>query len=304
MRRMWAVLAVAAMFLSAACSTDPDPEEDPAKYLSGTVQIGANSDLPGWSDYVNGVWSGFDISLANWLGHKVGFTPQFLPMTTNERMIKLREASVPGVTAPPIKLVISNFSMTDDRRKEIDFAGPYFSTYQGLLTLSSRPVNELREIEGREVCVTAGSTNQDRIGGFKVLPLPQSTLKQCMDALYAGSVVAVTSDVGVLNGFAARDPKRLRVSPVQVGTERYGIGMPNNRPRLCAFLKAKLTEFVDEAWDQKFKDSLPGIAPQASKPNSQALDPCEQPRPVAQGPAPSATTRAATLTTSARRRRR
>jgi glutamate transport system substrate-binding protein len=91
MRRVSAIIA-AAIVLLASC-TKEEGEPDPRQYLSGTVQIGVNSDLPGWSDYTNGVWRGFDIELARWLGAEIGFRPQFTPVTTDERMIRLVEVS-------------------------------------------------------------------------------------------------------------------------------------------------------------------------------------------------------------------
>ncbi|GAA1582524.1 hypothetical protein GCM10009828_003250 [Actinoplanes couchii] len=52
---------VAALAGTSACGKEE--EVDPAAYLSGEVLIGINTDLPGWSEYSNGVWQGFDITL-------------------------------------------------------------------------------------------------------------------------------------------------------------------------------------------------------------------------------------------------
>ncbi len=279
--RRWRGLALLGLLLIPLPGCGAGSEPDPAEYLSGTVQIGVNEDLPGWSLYSNGIWSGFDIKLGNWLGEELGFRPQYTPLTTNERIIKLQEtgeAERTGGIGPGIKLVIANFSITDERRKLIDFAGPYFVDSQGILTTPGSGIEKVEDIERKVICTTGGSTPEKRLYDMQIQPALENTLGTCVERLLAGRVQAVSSDRVLLEGFAARHRGKLQLaSGIRVGSERYGIGLPNDRPELCAFLTRKIAKFINEEWDQKIKDTLPGISPEDRKPNSDALDPCEKP---------------------------
>jgi len=277
-------------------------EMDPASYLKDTVVIGVNEGIPGWSEYVNGVRGGFDTGLAKWLGEEIGFRPQFTNVTTAERMGKLED------TGSGVKLVIANFSITDKRRETIDFVGPYFIDRQSFLTLREANLVELSQLDGARVCMTSGSTSQIRlgdkreVGGITVIAVPENTHQRCVERLKSGDVTAVTSDLIILESFAARDPQTLRVTGKPFGTERYGIGLPNNRPRLCEFLKPYLEKFINRVWLQRFDDIWPsGVSPADRRPDSGSLDPCQQPDQALAAAAAMAT---ATYIRSAGMRRR
>ncbi len=253
-------------------------EMDPEAYLKDNVVIGINQGIPGWSEYVNGIRKGFDIELAKWLGQEMDFRPQFTNVTTAERMGKLEDAG------SGVELVIANFSMTDKRRETIDFVGPYFLDRQSFLTLREANITELSQLDGARVCMTSGSTSQIRlgdkkeVGGITVTAVPDNTHQRCVERLKTKDVTAITSDLTILEGFAARDPQTLRVTGKPFGTERYGIGLPNNRPRLCEFLKPYLEKFINRAWFQTFADTEPnGMSPADRRPDSGSLDPCQQP---------------------------
>jgi glutamate transport system substrate-binding protein len=248
-----------------------DVEPEPSEYLSGEVLIGINTDLPGWSEYSNGVWQGFDIALGRWLGDELGFDVRYVNLTTNERISALEADG-------EIKLVISNFSITDNRRETIDMVGPYFTDSQGILTLKTKPIAGRKDLVDKSVCVPLGSTTELRLGDMTVVATPENTLQRCMERLRAGEVDAVSSDRVILEGFIVHGGDDLTLAQnIRVGSERYGIGIPNNRPKLCEYLRDKLSKFIDDKWDQTLRDALPGVDPKDRKPNSAALDPCEKP---------------------------
>jgi glutamate transport system substrate-binding protein len=275
MRRILIAATIGAVLLTTYGCPSTESEPDPKKVLSGLVNVGVTTDVPGFSNYTGGVWQGFDISLIRWLGEDIGFTPQFVPMTVNERMIKLEEAAEHPEKAA-VTLVIANFSMTDERRKYIDMAGPYFIDRQGFLTLASNPAETLADYADQQVCVSTGSTNQERIPLTNSIPVPAATLTQCLELLRAGKVKAISSDIVLLEGLNARE-KGLRLTGISIGDEQYGIGIPNLRPKLCNFLRDRLKKFLDNAWEQKMRDNLPYASTTDRKPNSDALSRCREP---------------------------
>jgi ABC-type amino acid transport substrate-binding protein len=144
------------------------------------------------------------------------------------------------------------------------------------MTLAGAGIKEMRQLHSKPVCVTFGSTTEIVIGGTPVLARPENTHRRCVQRLREGQVSAVSSDLSILEAFV-NEEQGLELTPIQASRERYGIGLPDNRPRLCEFLKEKLVKFIDEAWEQKLKDALPGVSGKDRKPNSDALDTCETP---------------------------
>lgn len=285
--RYGVALLATVLILVSACTSSSDDELSPKQYLSGTVLIGALTDIPGWGLYSNGVWSGFDIKLGNWLGEEIGFHPEYVPVTIDERMTKLQKTTdveKNNENTPVVKLVIANFSISDKRREKIDFAGPYFIDSQGVLVKNDSAINKFEDIKNKSVCTTYGSTTQNRLLGMGIHPRSENTLQKCGELLQNETVEAISSDRAMLeslaaknpnNRLAAKNPNSLRLVPDRVGSERYGIGLPNNRKKLCEFLTEKIAKFINEEWDQKFKDTLPDLTVENQKPNSGALDPCE-----------------------------
>lgn len=266
------------LILVSACTSSSDDELSPKQYLSGTVLIGALTDIPGWGLYSNGVWSGFDIKLGNWLGEEIGFHPEYVPVTIDERMTKLQKTTdveKNNENTPVVKLVIANFSISDKRRESIDFAGPYFIDSQGVLVKNNSAIDKFEDIKNKRVCTTYGSTTQNRLLGMGIHPWSENTLQKCGELLQGGKVEAISSDRAMLESLAAKSLNSLRLVPDRVGSERYGIGLPNNRKKLCEFLTEKIAKFINEEWDQKFKDTLSDLTVENQKPNSGALDPCE-----------------------------
>jgi glutamate transport system substrate-binding protein len=281
-----------------------ESEPDPKMALSGPVNVGVTLDTPGFSEYTTGgVWNGFDISLIRWLAEEIGFTPQFVPMTADERMIKLVEATDHPDRAG-VTMVVANFSMTDDRRSYIDMAGPYFIDAQGFLTLADSKTETIDDYANQPVCVTVGSTNEGRIPGTKSIAVSEATLTQCVELLRQGTVKAISSDIILLEGLKMRH-EGLRLTGIRIGAERYGIGIPNRRPKLCRFLRDGLKKFLDNAWEQKLRDNMPYASTADRKPNSDALDLCQDPNEAneAQRPGPAAPVWTSTVARRASRRR-
>jgi ABC-type amino acid transport substrate-binding protein len=125
-RRVWipwtaAVVAPALLitgYLLIPLQPSPSIEPDPAEYLKGTVPIGINGKIPGWSKGEGDSYSGFNIELGWALARKFGFKPRWVPLEASQREQALRDGTV--------KLIISNYSITGIRQEVVDFAGPYF----------------------------------------------------------------------------------------------------------------------------------------------------------------------------------
>jgi glutamate transport system substrate-binding protein len=290
-RRTALALAVLVLSSAAACggvSADPSPiTPQPSASVSAdlpaVVHVGVGTDIPGLGllNITNNARSGFDIDLMNWLGNNMSpaFTPVPVDVTLDDRIGEL--------TGKQVQLVVDAFSITDQRREQIGFAGPYLLTQQGVLVRSDdKRIRVKADLAGKTVCAQRGSTslaqlNQSDLRNQITITEAVGT-KECVDKLLSKppQVDALSTDQLVLYGFANSDTEhRLAVVPgLTFGAqERYGIGLPHGKVALCQALTMKLQQFITSgAWDSFFRSYFPNLTPADYKPQPFKLDDCRQ----------------------------
>ncbi|MGN6405386.1 glutamate ABC transporter substrate-binding protein [Sinomonas sp.] len=223
---------------------------------NGKVRIGVKQDQPGlgFMDAATGQYSGFDIEIAKWIAASLGYGAdkiEFKPIPSANRESAIQNGD--------IDYSVGTYSITDSRKKQVDFAGPYFITGQGLLVKKSNTtINSDKDIAGKTVCSATGSTPLQNIQKNYPQTKAQSfdTYSQCVDALKNGQVDAVTTDQAILLGYAAQDPDNLKVVGQPFTTEKYGVGLPKGDTALRKFINNVFTNGKD-TW-QKIYDSTLG----------------------------------------------
>lgn len=223
---------------------------------NGKIRIGVKQDQPGlgFKDAATGEYSGFDIQIAQWIAASLGFSKdkiEYKPIPSANR-----ESSI---TNGDIDYYVGTYSITDKRKQQIDFAGPYFVTGQGLLVKKSNTtINSEKDLNGKNVCSATGSTPIQNIKanfpGTKTTEF--DTYSQCVEALKSGQVDAVTTDQAILIGYASQDTDNLKVVGQPFTTEKYGVGLKKGDTALRKFINKMFTD-GGSVW-QKIYDSTLG----------------------------------------------
>ncbi|TWP49355.1 transporter substrate-binding domain-containing protein [Lentzea tibetensis] len=281
MLRLLAVLLAAALL--AACGSQgrtpttaasaPTTREAAA---APPLNVGVSTDLPGVGSFDASahVRSGFDVDLYRWLANE---SPEFTPVEV-DLPIKDR---VNALVDKKVGIVVAGFSITDERRKSISFAGPYLETQQGvLIRADDKRIAVVNDLSGKTVCAPRGSTSlaqlsQAQQGRITIVEVTGS--QECVDKLVAGQVDAFSTDQLMLYGFARKDAARVAVVPNLVfgAKERYGIGLPKGDVALCRQLSEKLRTFMTSgAWEEFFRTNFGELSPAGYKPDPYVLDPC------------------------------
>lgn len=219
------------------------------------VVIGVKNDQPGlgYEDAATGTRSGFDIDIARWIAASLGFDKdkieyQTIPSANREQAI------VNG----DIDYYVGTYSITDKRKEQIDFAGPYFITGQGLLVAKDNTdINGPDDLAGKIVCSVTGSTPLQRIRD-EYNPgdtVEYDTYSQCVEQLKAGSVDAITTDEAILAGYVAQEPDALKIAGEPFSEERYGVGLPKGDTVLKDHINALFND-NPEIWTAIFDKNL------------------------------------------------
>jgi glutamate transport system substrate-binding protein len=236
---------------------------------AGKVTIGVKEDQPGlgYLDPTTGERSGFDVDIARWIAASLGFDEDqidFMPIASANR----EQSIVNG----DIDYYVGTYSITDKRKEQISFAGPYFITGQGLLVAAD---NET--ITGKDsltaddiVCSATGSTSIQRIREDTPAQTKEyDTYSTCVEDLKNGQVDAVTTDEAILIGYAAQDPDNLKVVGDVFSEERYGVGIAKGDTALQQFINDMFTNGGD-IWQAIFDKNLGPAGIEGEQP---AVDP-------------------------------
>jgi glutamate transport system substrate-binding protein len=242
----------------------------------GTIKIGVKFDQPGLGFQDADKHTGFDVDVATYVAGKLGYGPDQIewvesPSAQREQMLQTGQ----------VDMIFATYSITDARKEVVDFAGPYFVAGQDLLvSTDNTDITGPESLEGKNLCSVTGSTSAQKIKdtyatGVNLLERPGYA--ECVTALVAKQVDAVTTDDIILAGLAATDANKGKVKVVGApfSTERYGVGLPKGSDR-CEAINEAIGEMISDGTWQKLLDKNTagtGYKPNADE-NPPAQDPC------------------------------
>ncbi len=214
------------------------------------ITIGIKYDQPGLGLQDGAEYTGFDVDVAKYVANELGYSED--QITFKESPSANREAMLQN---GDVDMIFATYSITDDRKEVIDFAGPYFVAGQDLLVAADNTdITGPEDLEGKNLCSVTGSTSAQKIKddyaeGVQLLERPGYA--ECVTALSAGQVDAVTTDDIILAGLsAANGDGKLKVVGNPFSEERYGVGLPKGDDR-CEDINAAITKMIEEgAWEE------------------------------------------------------
>ncbi|MFD5921568.1 glutamate ABC transporter substrate-binding protein [Kitasatospora sp. NPDC058201] len=286
-RRTFAVaLCAVALTATAACGKDGTPGADKASSGSssapalptyavksdvkvdspalaearkrGQLIIGAKSDQPflGWEDLATNDRSGFDIEIAKMVAADLGFTPQQIKWQT--LVSSQRE---PAISKGQIDFYVGTYSINDERKKSVSFAGPYYIAGQDLLVKSDNTtITGPESVNGKNVCTATGSTSIKNIQQYSPKITQFDTYSACVEKLMSGEVDAVTTDDAILKGYASKYAPKLKVVGKPFTKENYGVGLNKDDKALRDAISDALKAHQDNGDWKKAYDATLGLS--------------------------------------------
>ncbi|WP_103503513.1 MULTISPECIES: glutamate ABC transporter substrate-binding protein [unclassified Streptomyces] len=253
-----AVASVFALALTAtACGSD-DGGSDGGDGGSEGLTIGIKYDQPGLGlQNADNEFTGFDVDIATYVAGELGVEPE--DITWKQAQSPERENMLKN---GDVDFIVATYSITDERKQEVSFAGPYFVAQQDLLIRAGESVENTDAINDLNLCSVAGSTSAQKIqdnfaedvnlqefGGYS----------ECLTGLENGAVDALTTDNTILAGYAAQAEHqgKFELAGLDLGPENYGIGLPKDDTELQEKINAALEKmFEDGAWAEAVEKNL------------------------------------------------
>jgi len=255
-----ALLAAGALALGGCSSDDDSSSDDNSSGGSGKIRIGIKFDQPGLGFQDGSSYTGFDVDVAKYVAGKLGYDEGDIEFVQSPSA--QRESMLSG---GQVDMIFATYSITDDRKKVVSFAGPYFVAGQDLLVAADdTSITGPEDLEGKNLCSVTGSTSAQRIKddyakGTQLLEQPGYS--ECVTALVAGQVDAVTTDDIILAGLASLPANKGKVKVVgnPFSEENYGVGLPKDSDK-CEDINTAIKAMIDDGTWQELLDKNVGAS--------------------------------------------
>ncbi|QXC60432.1 glutamate ABC transporter substrate-binding protein [Aquihabitans sp. G128] len=225
---------------------------------AGKITIGVKADQPnlGYQDPDTNEYSGFDIEIAKMIAADLGIDADGI--TFKQVPSKNRETALAN---GEVDLYVGTYTINDERKEQVSFAGPYFVAGQDLLVQKDDDdIKGPDDLDGKNVCSATGSTPIERIKTEhpKAKTTEFDVYSKCVDALLDGEVDAVTTDDAILAGYAAEEPDDLKVVGNTFSEEPYGVGLAKGDTELQDFVASAIKRHEDSGDYEKAYDATLG----------------------------------------------
>ncbi|TPG70168.1 glutamate ABC transporter substrate-binding protein [Brevibacillus laterosporus] len=227
----------------------------------GKYVVGVKYDLNlfGLKDPASGNVEGFDIDIAKAIAKKI---------LGDENKIELKEVTsktrIPMLKNGEIDSIIATMTITDERKKEVDFSDVYFMAGQSFLVKKDSTIKGLEDFtKGKKVVTAKGSTSAKNVreNAPEAEVLEFENYAEAFTALKAGQGDALTTDNALLYGMAKQDPN-FRVVEETFTEEPYGIALPKGDTEFVTLVNDLLKEMKQNGEYDKIYEKWIGEKPQ------------------------------------------
>lgn len=209
----------------------------------GKLIAGVKYDVPlfGMLNTQTNQVEGFEIDLMKELAKKI-----FGDESKVEFVKVESKTRIPMLQNDQVDIVAGTMTITEERKKQIDFSDVYFEAGQSLLVKKGSPIKSVDDLKGKKVSTVQGSTSAKNIRAkapeAQVLEFP--TYPEAFLALQNGRADAMTTDNSILLGFAKQDPNVELVGGLFT-SEPYGMGFKKGNDDFVKFVNEWLKEMKD-----------------------------------------------------------
>lgn len=274
-RILAATTATAGLLLVAGCSSDDDGGSA-AKTAAGGVEVVKAGQLtvcthlpyPPFQSEIDGKVQGFDVALVDLVAKNLGVKQEILD-TPFENF-----KTGAFLNAGQCDLGAAGMTITEERRKNVDFSDPYFDATQAVLVDKKSGITSFDGLKGKKVGAQAQTTGEDYAKEKGLDPVSFESSDAVLNGLRTGQVEAVIIDYPVVQGWlkdkANADTFQV-VDNLNTG-EQYGFTVKKGNTKLLAALNKAITDAkadgtykkLYEQWIGPYDESAASASPSAS----------------------------------------
>jgi arginine/ornithine transport system substrate-binding protein len=229
-------LVGAAALVGCGKTETPAPAAPAPETAAAPAAAPAPAELPELKVAIDPTYEPFTFKTAD--GKPTGFDVDIAEALCNEIKRKcvyveqVWDSMIPGLQAKKYDVIVSSMSITDDRKKVVDFTDKYYNTPSRIVVKADTPFTDLSSLKGKNIGVLKGSTQEKyamgdlKPAGVKVVPY------EAQDQVYlhikSGRLDGTVADsVEVTGGFLSKPEGQGYgfVGPVLNDVKYYGYGV-------------------------------------------------------------------------------
>lgn len=201
---------------------------------------------------------GYEVALVNAIADKLGLTPEWHQVKFDTIIPQIVQGGHADIGA-------SSFTVTDERKEEIDFTETILDSNQGVVMAASAQTN-LNDVsnpqesdlnqESVKVAVQSGTTGeawaQENLPKATLVPLDD--VIECLNGLQAGTYQVCVADLPVVSYMCANGYSDLKIVAEEATGEQYAIVVSKDNPGLTEAINKAYQELVDDGTVAKLQE--------------------------------------------------
>ncbi len=203
----------------------------------GVITFGTNPEFPPF-EYVTakgviGEYDGIDIAIAKQIAEENGMTAAIESMEFDSLLIALQNGQIDAA--------IAGMTVTEDRKKEVDFSTPYYTATQVMIVREDSDIASAADMADKKICVVQGYTGEVCVSD---MGYPYEAFKKGTEAVM--ELVNGKCDVVVIDSATAEkyvgDNKGLKIveDASAFESEEYAIAVQKGNTELLNLINAAI----------------------------------------------------------------
>lgn len=235
---------------------------------SGEVVIGVFSDKKpfGYVDE-NGEYQGYDVYFGNRIAKDLGVEVKYVPVEAASRVEYLRSAKV--------DIILANFTVNDERSKQVDFALPYMKVALGIVSPDSALITDAEQLNGKTLIISKGTTAEtyfsENYPDVNLLKFDQYS--EAYNALLDGRGDALSTDNTEVLAWALEN-KGFSVGVDSLGNQdTIAAAVQKGNKELLDWINDEITSLADEQFFHKaYEETLAPVYGDAANPENLVIE--------------------------------
>jgi polar amino acid transport system substrate-binding protein len=274
-RVLAATTATAGLVFVAGCSSDDDGASG-TKTAAGGVELVKAGRLttcthlpyPPFQSEIDGKVQGFDVSLIDLVAEDLGVKQEIV----DQPFENFKTGG--SLNAGQCDLAAAGMTITDERKKNVDFSDPYFEATQAVLADKKSGIGSFADLKGKKVGAQAQTTGEDYAKSQGLDPVSFESSDAVLNGLRTGQVDAVVIDYPVVQGWlkTKANADAFEVADNINTGEQYGFTVKKGNSKLVAAINKALADAKSdgtykklyEQWIGAYDESAASASPAAS----------------------------------------
>ena len=208
--------------LVSGCGIDREASGAGAQGKRPIIKVGMDASYPpfGSQDAAANDYVGFDVDIIKAIGEVEGFD-----VVISNRAF---DGLIPALQAKDIDVAINDITITEERKKNVDFTERYYIAGLGVVVRADNDtIKTAKDLEGKKLGVSIGSTGEEaarKIPGADVRVF--NAINEAFLEVQNGGVDAVINDIPTNEYYVSHtNNKNVRVAEVALTQEDLGIAV-------------------------------------------------------------------------------